>query len=171
MTVVEKPEQLKQLLQTFLESVPMSEAMDDIELGMKCVGTHPAPLPGSDTIEAIKSTIRKRIRIHRTRTLASRIGWMSSVAAVLVAGVFFLRGYWSPPSIEPEPVAVTVNPPSVWKIDSDPILSGLRSDLEEVLDETLSVSPDQYYIDSPTTIEQIEKELQLMASNEDFWKG
>ncbi len=166
--MVEKNEQVQYLVDIYLDSESSSDVLHDMEQGMSCLQDHPVLPPSPETIQAIKHQICIRLK-RKTRAIPSRLAWIPAIAAVFLVGTLLFLSYWPKESIEF--AGGTIENPPVWTIDSDPFLSDLKNDLEEVLDETLRVSPDRYYLDSPGPIEQIEKELQMMASTEDFWKG
>lgn len=166
----ENPEQLKALLGSFLDPQSAEKAAEDIDRGLDLLRRHPAPAPNPEHIASIKRDLQLRIGPARpARKFTAWIGWTASAAAVLLAITLLTLTYW--PQTRPTQQITDVVDPSQWKIDTDPFLSGMTKELEGKLEEALKIHPDQYNLDAPDPIEKIQRELKMMASTDDFWKG
>lgn len=166
----ENPEQLKALLGSFLDPESADKAAEDINYGLDLLRTHPAPTPHPERIVSIKRDLHLRIRQARpSRKIFAWIGWTACAAAVLLAMTLLALTYW--PQFPPTQQVTEAVDPAQWKIDIDPVLSGMARELEEELDTILTNNPDQDCLDTPDTIDKLERELKMMASSDDFWKG
>jgi hypothetical protein len=168
--VHENPEQLKALLGSFLDPESAGKAAEDIAGGLDLLRTHPAPAPRPERVASIKRDLRPRVGQARpSRRIPAWIGWTACAAAVLLAMTLLTLTYG--PLFRPTQQVTEAVDPAQWKIDTDPVLSGMTKELEGELEEILSRNPDQYYLDAPDSIDKLERELQMMASSDDFWKG
>lgn len=165
----ENPEQLKALLGSFLDPESADKAAEDIQRGLDLLVTHPAPAPRPEQIAAIKRDLRLRLtQARRADRIPAWIGWTACGAAVLLATTLLTLPYW--PQTRPNQQVAEAVEPAQWGID-DPILSGMEREVGGDLDTILIINPDQYYLDAPDSIEKFERELKMMASTDDFWKG
>lgn len=163
----ENPEKLNELLGSFLDPESALKAIEDMDRGLDLLQTHPAPTPDPERIAAIKRDIQSRIgRIRRRRPISVWIGWSACAAAVLLAITLvlpFLR-----PSRIPLRQGVEIGNLSPWKLDAEPLLSGIQDNSEDIHNELLKTNSD---FDSSNPIETLEQELKMLASTDDFWKG
>jgi hypothetical protein len=168
--VPENPEQLKALLGSFMDPESAGKAAEDIGRGLDLLRTHPAPAPSPERIASIKRDIQSRLVQGRPpHRILGWIGWTATAAAVLLGISLLTLAYW-PKTLPLQQVTDVVNP-AQWKIDIDPVLSGIEKELVSELDTILTINPDQINSDSPDPIETIQQELIMMASTDDFWKG
>jgi hypothetical protein len=168
--VPENPEQLKSLLGSFLDPESAKKAAEDIGRGLDLFRTHPAPAPCPERIASIKRDLHSRLAQARPpRRILTWIGWTATAAAVLLA-ITLLTLTYGPQFHPTQQVTEAVNP-AQWNIDIPPVLSGMERELVGELNTILTINPDQYYSDSPDPIENLQQELKLMASTDDFWKG
>lgn len=167
----ENPEQLKALLGSFLDPQSAEQAAEDIDRGLDLLRRHPAPAPDPEHIASIKRDLQLRIGQARpARKFTAWVGWTASAAAVLLAITLLTLTYWWPLSRPTQQITDVVDP-AQWKIDTDPFLSGTAKELEGELEGILTIHPDQYNVDAPDPIEKLQRELKMMASTDDFWKG
>jgi hypothetical protein len=168
--VSENPEQLKALLGSFLDPESAGKAVEDIGRGLDLLRTYPAPAPSPERIASIKRDLHSRLAQARPpRRILAWIGWTATAAAVVLAMTLLALTYW--PKTLPTQQVTDVVDPVQWKIDNDPVLSGMERELEGELETILTIHPDQYNSDAPDPIEKLQQELKLMASTDDFWKG
>ncbi len=168
--MTENPEQLKELLDSFLDPRSADKALEDIQQGLNLLSTFPDPTPAPQRIALLKREIHLRARkIRRFRRIFRWIGWSACAAAVVVVILF------QTPLFRTAPLALRpgseISCPAPWKIDTEPLLSGFMAHSEEVRSEMYKSYPDLYDADMPNPIEALEQELKMLASSDDFWKG
>lgn len=167
----ENPEQLKALLDSFLYPESAGKAAEDIDRGLDLLRTHPAPAPHPERIASIKRDLQNRLaaQTRSSRRIPAWIGWTTCAAALVLATTLLTLTYG--PQFHPTQQVTEAVDPAQWKIDIDPVLSGMTKELEGELETILTIHPDQYNSDAPDPIEKLQQELKLMASTDDFWKG
>ncbi|NLH16053.1 MAG: hypothetical protein GX455_05710 [Phycisphaerae bacterium] len=165
--MTENPEKMKELLGSFLDPESALKAVEDMDRGLDLLQSHPAPAPDPERIAAIKRDIQSRIGcIRRRQPISVWIGWSACAAAVLL-----VVAHYSPffrPSRIPLKQGVEIVNLTPWTIDTEPLLSGIPSNSEDIHNDSLKTNSD---FDSPNPIETLEQELKMLASTDDFWKG
>lgn len=166
----ENPEQLKALLDSFLDPESAGKAAEDLDRGLDLLRALPVPTPCPERITAIKRDLQNRLAAQRSSgRIPAWIGWTACSAALVLAMTLLTLTYG--PHFHPTQQVTRAVDPAQWKIDTDPVLSGMERELEGELETILTIHPDQYNSDAPDPIEKLQRELKLMASTDDFWKG
>ncbi len=159
----DKNDNLEQLLGGFLNEAEAREAAADIRRGEGLLSDYPAPRPDGRLVKEIKAKVSRSLATGRRR-----VHWAQravAVAAVIIAvSVLLLLTADQPRTIIADPG------PDWW---DDARVAGIRAEIDEVLDSMISISVDEYGLDEsePDFTEVEMEELEMVAMNDDFWKG
>ncbi|MCE5186363.1 MAG: hypothetical protein LLF76_09585 [Planctomycetaceae bacterium] len=165
-------ENIDQLLRRFMTGTDAAQAAREIRAGDEVFRTHPAPEISADLLHSIQlraAAQLKREQVHR------RAFWGSAAAVAAVAlltGIYWLTAAKPSPSARRTYVASTgVDLLSKLKLH-DAMLSTMDAELTDLAKSMNEVQKDVPYHEDCLSIDLLElEELELLASNTDFWKG
>lgn len=163
---------LKELFGAFMGPEEARKAAEDIKSADELLRRYPAPEPSGEVLLRIKARgtaeLARRRRMHIWRTYAVTV---AAVAAVLVVvGGVCLRLLDS----ESRPVRIEYLSKAVWEADSiveaDSKLAYISAEIEQVQEQFRSIlSPPKQ--EDTSVNELYEMEMELIAMENDFWKG
>ncbi len=160
----DKSDNLEQLLEGFLNEVEAREAAADIRLGEGLLSEYPARQPDARLVEEIKAEVSRSL--ETAATARRRVYWVRravavAAAVIVVASVLLL---W------PAPQQSFAGSADLW---DDAAITSLRAEIDAVLDTMISIEADGYGFDEGAgDFAEVElEELEMVAMNDDFWKG
>jgi hypothetical protein len=165
-------EDLDSLLAGFLDAEEARRAAADIRSGDRLLSELAAPRPGAGLLADINGKVAAALVAQRRR-VRHRIGRaVAAAAAVIVVGsvLLFFSGdapdqIARPPLPPDRPLA-----PRWW---DDSAVETLAAEVDDVLDSMISISVDDAHIEDQIPdfdLAELE-ELEMIAMNDDFWKG
>lgn len=164
---------LEQLLGKFMEPHQVKEAVDDIESGDRLFSDYPAPSVPEQTSRYVQWKVRNELRRHQTNTV---LGWGTAAAAVAVILLAALYTVYDPQALPmslPSDIAKSDNANvSIWAEHSDIRLTMIDTELTDIAESMDAIQYDTTGFAGFEAIDLLElEELELIASNTDFWKG
>ena len=158
-------ENFEELIARFYEGPEAEQIQRDIRLGDKMLAECPDVSPPRQVVDAIKTMVAEEASSRKCRTRMIRN--VAGVAAVAVIAI--LASILLAPKPQPGIIAIV---PAPWSIDEDDIsITIVSNELDELMDSMLETRLDEYN-DERTSLEELEREIQSVAINEDnFWKG
>ncbi|MHC4264693.1 MAG: hypothetical protein ACYSUK_02035 [Planctomycetota bacterium] len=166
-------EEIKKLLERFMEAKKASEATEDIWYGEQFLGEHPGPEPDEELIRNVKAAIRLRLGQEQRKMSRFQIVLKAaSVAAVLAilsfAGTLLLN------QTTPDPIQVAT--PSIAEVlwESDDIYAGdnkltaLDTEIQQIQGELRTLERGGTERNGASELYDIETELIVFAG--DFWE-
>lgn len=163
----DKNDNLEELLGGFLDKAEARAAAADIRRGDLLLSEYPAPQPDTRLLEEIKAKVGDSLAVAAAgRRQAKWIGRAVAVAAavIVIASVLLLspRGQ--------SPGTAVAGTDGLW---DDAAITSLRAEIDAVLDTMISISADEYGFDEGAGdfAEAELDELEMVATNDDFWKG
>lgn len=158
----DKNDNLEQLFGGFLNEVEAREAAADIRLGDGLLSEYPAPRPDGGILQEIKAEVGRSLATGRRRVYWVRRA-LAVAAVIVVASVLLL---WPGGGTTP----VYADTAGLW---DDAAIAGLRAEMDAVLDTMISIETDEYGFDEGAGdfAEAELEELEMVATNDDFWKG
>ena len=169
--MTERNEKLDKLLSEFFEQEQAKETQDDITAGDEILEGFAAPTPSSMAIEQIKKQVRVKLAAKQRRVLIGRGVQWAAVAAMIVilglaASMFF--DYQKPKGSN---IMVAQSDQKVWK-DLDEQDNELVIFVEEIDDIEKSLESIRLgEHGNGNGLGVMELEMELIAVNNDFWKG
>ena len=159
----DKNDNLEQLFGGFLNEAEARQAAADIRLGEGLLSEYPAPQPDARLLEEIKAEV--------SRSLAGggkRVYWVRRAVAVAVAVIVVTSALLLWPGGGTTPVYADTT--GLW---DDAAITSLRAEMDAVLDTMISIEADEYGFDEGAGdfAEAELEELEMVATNDDFWKG
>ncbi|MHC4551939.1 MAG: hypothetical protein ACYSUT_04115 [Planctomycetota bacterium] len=163
----ESHDNLKQLLQQFVDHPKNREMADDIEHGDRLFEAYPAPSLQPETLEAICTNLPKRLQHEKQMHARCRWAGVAAVAAILVLGLLVLNTGNNRP-YEATLLIVT----GEWPLNEQSSLSDIERELS-TLDETIrTMDNDTYEPVNQLRFDIVEiEEIEVDTSNAEFWKG
>ncbi len=163
----DKNDNLEELLGAFLGEAEAGAAAADIRRGDHLLNEYPAPQPDARLLEEIKVKVGESLgAAAAARRRGYWIGRAVAVAAavIVIASVLFLS-----PSGQ-GPATAVAGTDGLW---DDAAITSLRAEIDAVLDTMISISADEYGFDEGADdfAEAELDELEMVATNDDFWKG
>ncbi len=160
----DKNDNLEELLGGLLDEAEARAAAADIRGGDVLLSEYPAPQPDARLLEEIKVKVGDSLAFAAARRRQAKwIGRAVAVAAavIVIASVLLL---W------PGPEQSFAEHKDIW---DDKAITSLRAEMDAVLDTMISISADEYGFDEAAGdfAEAELEELEMMATNDDFWKG
>jgi len=160
----EENENLEQLFGCFLGEAQARRAAEDVRAGEAILEQYAAPLPDARVLEKIKAEVGRSLAAAGRR----RLNWVrrSIAAAVIIAAaciLLFITG--------DQPTSAFADPGPEWW--SDARVRSIRAEIDAVLDTMISIDAEGYGFDEEAgEFAELElEELEMVAMNEDFWKG
>jgi hypothetical protein len=167
-------ENLKELFERYLDSKEAEQAVEDIREGERILREHPVPEPDKELVAGIKAEIVEAVLL-RKRNVFRRIVYKAAVvaAAVIILAAISI-GLFEKGGGEPERVAaVSRIPAAIWEserlADDDADLASLAAEIEQIESDLLAVQLGENGDNGGGAAAELE--LELMAINNDFWKG
>ncbi len=161
----ESGENLEKLIASFYEAADAEQVRREIQLGDEMMGSCPDVRPDGRVVDAIKSMVAKEAASRKRRgRIIRNIGAVAAVAVIATVYAVLLA-----PKPNPAIIAIV---PAPWVIDEEDVSVTIASnELDELMESMLETSLDEYN-DERTSLEELEREIQEVAINEDnFWKG
>lgn len=158
----DKNDSLEQLLGGFLDEAEARAAAADIRRGDLFWNEYPAPQPDTHLLKEIKAKVGDSLGAAAARRRVYSIGRVAAAAAVIVIASVLLL--W------PGPQSSFAGHEGIW---DDKAITSLRAEIDAVLDTMISISADEYGFDEAAGdfAEAELEELEMVAMNDDFWKG
>ena len=160
----DKNDNLEQLLGGLLDEAEARAAAADIRRGDLLLSEYPAPQPDARLLEEIKAKVGDSL--GAAAAARRRLYWIGravavAAAVIVIASVLLL---W------PEPQSSFADHKDIW---DDNAITSLRAEIDAVLDTMISISADEYGFDEGAGdfAEAELEELEMVAMNDDFWKG
>ena len=159
----DKNDNLEQLLGGFLNETEARQAAADIRLGEGLLSEYPARRPDARLLEEIKTKISNSLATGRKRVSWIRQAVATAAAMIVIASVLLL---WPGGGTTP----VYADTASLW---DDAAIADLRAEIDVVLDTMIAIEADEYGFDEGAgDFAEVElEELEMVATNDDFWKG
>lgn len=164
--MVEKNEKLEEILSDFLDEQEASRVAEDIRLGDSILRDNIPPIPGEELLNGIKMQMSEKLASMRRSPV---VRWarrsVSAAAAIIIIGLataVFFPGHGSEEAF--------AGPAGWWENEQ---IKTMDAEMDDVLERLISISQDEYYIeDSGPDFEEMElDEIEMVATNDDFWKG
>ncbi len=158
----DKNDNLEELLSGFVNEAEARQAAGDIRLGDELLNEYPARRPDARLLEEIKAEVSRSLATGRKRVYWVRRA-VAAAAVIVVASVLLLwPGGGTPP--------VYADTTGLW---DDAAITSLRAEIDAVLDTMISIEADEYGFDEGAGdfAEAELEELEMVAMNDDFWKG
>ncbi len=159
-----KHDNLEELFGGFLDESEARQAAEDIRAGDSFLHDYPAVRPDARLLEEIKAKVGDSLGAAARR----RVYWMGRAVAVaaaiiVIASVLLLR-----PS--PGPSDVVAPGKEFWNAGA---IASLRAEIDAVVDTMISIGTDESGFDEGAGdfAEAELEELEMVAMNDDFWKG
>ena len=159
----DKNDNLEQFLGGFFSEDEAREAAADIRLGEGLLSEYPARLPNARLLAEIKAEVSRSLASGRKRVYWVRRAVAFAAAMIVIASVLVL---WPGGGTTP----VYADTTGLW---DDAAIADLRAEMDAVLDTMISIETDEYGFDEGAgDIAEVElDEMEMVATNDDFWKG
>lgn len=164
--MVEKNEKLEDILSGFLDEQEANRAAEDIRLGDSILQDNIPPVPGEELLNDIKMQISEKLASRRRSPV---VRWarrsVSAAAAIIIIGL--ATAVFFPGNGTEE---VFAGPVGWWENEK---IKTMDAEMDDVLDRLISISQEEYYFeDIGTDFDETElDEIEMVAMNDDFWKG
>ncbi len=169
-------ENLRELIEKFMDSRNAQIYLDDIEAGERILRKYPAPKPDDMLLANIKANIALHIIPQRTVTFRKRVYEAIAVAAsIIIIAAISLQSINETPNITPPKIDTARLLPSGFWTNENPVISELNNVVDEIKSQIVQVamdSPDYSYDSIPfdqynKEIQQLEKRLYNVGSTQD----
>jgi hypothetical protein len=166
-------EEIKKLLEQFMEAKQAGESAEDIFHGERLLGEHPAPEPDWELIRNVKTAIRMRLAEEQTRPNRVQI-LLKAVSIAAVLAIVSLLGTLILNQTTPEPIEVAGSSTNQVLWESDDIFAGdnnlmvLDTELKQIQSELRTLKRGGTESNVARELYDIESELVVFAS--DFWE-
>ena len=164
--MVDKNEKLEDVLSGFLDEQEANRAAEDIRLGDGILRDNIPPVPGEKLLNDIKMQISEKLA---SRRISPVVRWarrsVSAAAAIIIIGL--ATAVFFPGNGGEEAFA---GPVGWWENEK---IKTMDAEMDDVLDRLIAISQEEYYIDdSEMDFDETElEEIEMVATNDDFWKG
>ncbi len=165
-----KNEKLEELLGRFMNDEQAHEAAEDMLAAEQLLRKNQAPEPDSKLLNLIKEQIAEELHVqHRHRSAVRALKVLAAAAAIIIAATIGYQVF--NPQIEPGRNGI-IMASSVWESDDlsidDPQLSPIVAQVEEV-EGGMGDTDEDFVQNDVSGVDELE--MELLAVNEDFWKG
>ncbi len=162
----DKNDNLEELLGGLLDEAEARAAAADIRRGDLLLSEYPAPQPDAPLLEEIKAKVGDSLgaaAAARRRVYWIRRAVAVAAAVIVIASVLLL---WPGGGTTP----VYADTTGLW---DDAAIADLRAEMDAVLDTMITLEADEYGFDEGAGdfAEAELEELEMVATNDDFWKG
>lgn len=163
----DKNDNLEELLGGFFGDAETRAAAADIRRGDLLLNKYPAPRPDTGLLEEIKAKVGDSLAVAAARRRQAK--WIGRAVAVAVAVIVAASVLLLSPS-DQTPGTAVAGTDGLW---DDAAITSLRAEIDAVLDTMISISADEYGFDEGAGdfAEAELEELEMVARNDDFWKG
>jgi hypothetical protein len=165
-------ENLRELLERFLERREAEQAAADIEAGERILEEYPAPAPRAGLLLEIRSEMAARLESrgsHRLRELVYRAA--SVAAAVLIAAAIW-NGFRNGGGTNEKFTAGLV-PAALWEsadiANDNSRLASFTAEIEQIEEQVRALESGDYEGNGESAVTELEMELSKISA--DFWKG
>jgi hypothetical protein len=169
---LQNKENLKELLERFVDSRQARQAAEDIDKGDTILGLYPAPQPSAELIAGIKADVQAALLHRRGRTIRYAVYKAVAVAAiVVVVGAITLSLFKRPPDTGRTTAGIS-KASSVWASEytgDDDEVSLLTAEVNQIASELVAVRLDEGLGNGNGAAGDLE--MELIETNGDFWKG
>ncbi|MDD5327145.1 MAG: hypothetical protein PHY02_04940 [Phycisphaerae bacterium] len=160
-------ENLKELFEKFVEGEQAEQAAEDIRKGEQILGGNPAPQPDDELIANIKAEIAVSLYNKKQDTLRRTAYKMMAVAAGFMLLAVISVKLFEKNSIEPERA---VNSPAalsaVWDNSADETLT---AEIEQIESDLFAMQSSENSSNGSEAVTELE--MEMIETNNDFWKG
>lgn len=166
-------ENLKKLLERFLDPNQVRQALEDVHKGEQILREHAAPEPDADLIAGIKAQIGSTLMQNKAKTRRMAAYKAAAVAAVLaVVAAVSLKVLEKDGGPEATDVVSKIDA-AIWQSDdiaqADAELATLAAEIEQISAEVLAV---EFAENAGNGYEALtELEMEFIEISSDFWKG
>ena len=169
-----KDENLRELIEKFMDAKKAQMYLDDIEAGERILRNHPAPRPDDMLLANIKANMAFHKVHQRTVSFRKRVIEALAVAAsIAIIATIVFRSLQVPPSNGKPPVIASVVPPGWWTLEDEGYVNiinkyeALNDKVEQQID-TYSHNDDSFGIEEfQSQIEQVKDQLVNMETRQD----
>ena len=165
-------ENLRELLERFVEAERASEMAEDIERGEQILARHPAPEPSPDVLLGIKAQLGTVLAHQRKRHHFRQIALKTAAAAAVV--IFVGIGISSldrQPGNVPEHFTAGFIPTAIWESDNiaadDLRLASFAAEIERIENEVKALLSGESS-NGESTLDELETELEEIEGS--FWE-
>lgn len=164
-------ENVEQLLRRFMDSSEAGQAACDLKEGDRLFGLYPAPAVSPKAIDAVQRRVRGHLRKHYQIRQFAATGSAAAVLAVIVlTGIYSL--YIKDLQIRPQTNTFSHKTVDIWNDLAFQDASMIESELTDVAAMLDSIRSDGFDFIGSHSIDLMElEEIEIIASNTDFWKG
>lgn len=165
-------ESLNELLDRFMDFAQAAQAQRDIREGDRLFEIHPVTMR-KETAGAIKARVQREFRKQRQASIAKWSSLAAGIAIALLAGVQALKDEPVMPVVQ-KPVYVASNTQNLWSrlSSGDSLLLVMDQELTDVANSINDIESEDAGSVNMLSIDLLEiEELEMIASNTDFWKG
>ncbi|MBE0537979.1 MAG: hypothetical protein IH624_20145 [Phycisphaerae bacterium] len=166
----DKKENLETVLGDLLGAHEAHQAAEDIRSGDCLLRQYPAPKPGAALLADINIQIARALLARRRRTIHWVGRAIAAAAAVIVVGSVLLFFSGDAPVHVAGPIPGPGAPPAPDWWD-DKAVEKLTAEVDDVYQTLMSMSDTTYTQDKTWDFETELKDLEMVAMNDDFWKG
>ena len=166
-------ENVKELFERFVNTGQAEEAEQDIRKGEQILREHPVSEPDSKLIADIKAEVGKAV-LRRKAKVFRRMVYKSAViaASVIILAAIGIKLFEKGGESE-RVTAASILPAAIWEserlADDDVDLAILTAEIEQIESDLLAVQVGENGGNGHEAV--TEMELELIAINNDFWKG
>ena len=159
----DKNDNLEQLFGGFFNEAEARQAATDLRMGDGLLSEYPARQPNARLLEEIKTEVSRSLAAGRRRAYWVRRAVATAAAVIVIASVLLV---WPGAGTTP----VYADTAGLW---DDTAITNLRAEMDAVLDTMISLETDEYGFDEGAgDFAEVElEELEMVATNDDFWKG
>lgn len=166
-------ENLKELLERFLDPNQVRQALEDVRKGEQILREHTAPEPDADLISGIKAQIGSTLIQNKAKTRRMVAYKAAAVAAVLAIVAAVSIKVLQKDGAREATDAVSKIDAAIWQTDdiaqADAELATLAAEIEQISAEVLAV---EFGGNAGNGYEALtELEMELVEIDSDFWKG
>ncbi len=143
---------------------------EDIRRGQRLLELHPAPLPDSQLLAAIKRQIAVRLsrRRHRFVRIAYRAVPVAAAVIIIALAGLFGRG----PATQSQVSYASLIPAAIWESDDinadDAELAYLTAEIEQIEAQIRALEAGESDNASAAALDEVE--VELMRIDTEFWK-
>jgi hypothetical protein len=166
-------EEIKKLLERFMEAKKADQAAEDIWYGEQLLSEHPGPEPNEDLVKRVKTAIRMRLIEEETKTKHIQVIFKAAaIAAVLAILSFMGTLLLNQKETLQEPIVSRSTSDTLWESDDlfagDNKLTVLNAEIQQIRNELTILERGGTGSDGARELHDIESELIVFAG--DFWE-
>jgi hypothetical protein len=162
-------EYLKELFEKFVGTEQADEAVEDILRGEQILRDNPAPEPGKELIDSIKSQVAWSLLRRREHIRRMRYEAVAAVAAAVILLATIWTGLFERGRGKPEEMRAQIIPVAIWESDNitvdDPHLASLTAEVEQIENELLTLQEGETSGNGERAVSELEMELAVINSD------